>query len=170
MKHYVDLFDGEVLTIDRYCAETPDMDGKVMLTTSVIDPIRINIMDSSIQHEFDLTPSMSLFFNCTSKNNSTAVDGVIRRRCSPYARGRLRLRTVRLGQRPLWRLLAIQLQPHALNLGNYKTEGPDHENDRDQVLAMYCVGVMRTRIPATAAKFLKRGLRLPPCCAKYRDW
>src|SRR5699024_1970598 len=28
---------------------------------------RINIMDSSMRHEFDLTPSMSLTFNCTSQ-------------------------------------------------------------------------------------------------------
>lgn len=67
MNHYVELFDGEVLTINRYGAETPDMEGKVMLATFIIAGLRINIMDSSIQHEFDLTPSMSLFFNCTSQ-------------------------------------------------------------------------------------------------------
>lgn len=67
MNHYVALFDGEVLAIDRYDAETPGMDGKVMLATFVIAGLRINIMDSSIQHEFDLTPSMSLFFNCASQ-------------------------------------------------------------------------------------------------------
>src|SRR5699024_12724140 len=67
MNHYVELLDGEVLTINRYGAETPDMDGKVLLPTVIIASLRINIMGSSTQHEFDLTPSMSLFFNCTSK-------------------------------------------------------------------------------------------------------
>ena len=58
MNHYVELFDGEVLTIDRYGPETPNMDGKVMLATFSIAGLRVNIMDSSIQHEFDRTPSM----------------------------------------------------------------------------------------------------------------
>ncbi|NWN89491.1 MAG: VOC family protein [Micrococcaceae bacterium] len=67
MNFYVELFGGEVVSIDRYGAETPGMDGKVMIATFIIAGLRINIMDSSIQHDFDLTPSMSLTFNCTSQ-------------------------------------------------------------------------------------------------------
>ncbi|GAA2029633.1 VOC family protein [Yaniella flava] len=67
MDFYVELFGGEVVTIARYGAETPEMNGKVMLATFVIAGLRINIMDSSMQHEFDLTPSMSMTLNCTSQ-------------------------------------------------------------------------------------------------------
>lgn len=67
MNFYVELFDGRVLNAQHYGEETPDMAGKVMLATFVIAGLRINIMDSSVQHEFDLTPSTSLFFDCTSQ-------------------------------------------------------------------------------------------------------
>ena len=67
LNFYVDLFDGEVVLIDRYGAETPGMDGQIRLATFAIAGTQVNIIDIPIQHGFDFTPSMSLFFRATTQ-------------------------------------------------------------------------------------------------------
>lgn len=61
---YVELFGGETILLLHYGEETPEMEGKVQIATFSIAGQHINIMDSSVHHEFDFTPSMSLFFQC----------------------------------------------------------------------------------------------------------
>ncbi|GAA4114038.1 VOC family protein [Enteractinococcus coprophilus] len=68
MNFYVELFDGEVLMLQRYGDETPDMNGKVQIATLRIAGLELNIMDSPVPHEFDFTPSMSLSFRCESED------------------------------------------------------------------------------------------------------
>lgn len=67
LNFYVELFDGETVLLLHYGEETPEMDGKVQIATFSIADQQINIMDSSVRHEFDFTPSMSLFFQCESE-------------------------------------------------------------------------------------------------------
>lgn len=64
---YVDLFDGEVVMIDRYGAETPGMDGRIRLAVFAVAGQQISISDGSVEHGFDFTPSMSLFHRATSQ-------------------------------------------------------------------------------------------------------
>src|SRR5699024_1032933 len=64
---------------------------------------------------------LQLHFTATTRS---IVDGAVRRRARPDARGRLRLRPVRLGQRPLRRLLATQLQPRILTGLTRRAGGP----------------------------------------------
>ena len=61
MDVYVELFDGSTVFIDRYGAQTPEMEGKVRLATFAIANQQVNIIDSSVKHQFDFTASMSLF-------------------------------------------------------------------------------------------------------------
>ena len=67
LNFYVDLFGGELLMIDRYGPETPGMAGKVRLARFAIADEQIAIIDSSVRHGFDFTPSMSLFYRATSQ-------------------------------------------------------------------------------------------------------
>lgn len=66
MNFYVDLFDGATVLVDRYGEETPEMEGKIRLATFAIANQQVNIIDSSVQHQFDFTPSMSLFIRVGS--------------------------------------------------------------------------------------------------------
>lgn len=67
LNFYVELFGGETILLLHYGDETPEMDGKIQIATFSIAGQQINIMDSSVRHEFDFTPSMSLFFQCESE-------------------------------------------------------------------------------------------------------
>lgn len=68
MNFYVDVFGGETILLLHYSDEAPEeLQGKVQIATFSIAGQQINIMDSSVQHEFGFTPSMSLFFNCESQ-------------------------------------------------------------------------------------------------------
>lgn len=66
LQFYVQLFDGEVLMLLHYEDDTQGTRGQVQIATFSIAGQQINIMDSSVQHAFEFTPSMSLFFRCTS--------------------------------------------------------------------------------------------------------
>ncbi len=68
LNFYVDLFGGEVVMLQRYGTETPDMEGKIQLATFRIAGLQLNIMDSPVPHEFDFTPSISLAFRCESED------------------------------------------------------------------------------------------------------
>ena len=67
LNFYVELFGGETILLLYYGDETPEMEGKVQIATFSIAGQQINIMDSSVRHEFDFTPSLSLFFQCESE-------------------------------------------------------------------------------------------------------
>ena len=67
LNFYVDLFGGETILLLHYGDEAEEMAGKVQIATIDIAGQHINIMDSSAVHEFDFTPSMSLFFRCETE-------------------------------------------------------------------------------------------------------
>lgn len=66
LQFYVQLFQGEILMLLHYEDATQSVKGQVQIATFSIAGQQINIMDSSVQHQFDFTPSMSLFFRCSS--------------------------------------------------------------------------------------------------------
>ncbi|GAA4478345.1 VOC family protein [Enteractinococcus fodinae] len=67
LKFYVELFGGETILLLNYGEEAGELAGKVQIATIDIAGQQINMMDSSAVHEFDFTPSMSLFFRCESE-------------------------------------------------------------------------------------------------------
>ena len=67
LNFYVDLFGGETILLLHYGDDAGELAGKVQIATFDIAGQHINIMDSSAVHEFDFTPSMSLFFRCESE-------------------------------------------------------------------------------------------------------
>lgn len=67
LNFYVELFGGETILLLHYGEEAGEMEGKVQIATINIAGQQLNIMDSSAVHEFDFTPSMSLFFRCESQ-------------------------------------------------------------------------------------------------------
>lgn len=67
LNFYVELFGGETILLLHYGEEAAELEGKVQIATFSIAGQQINIMDSSAVHEFDFTPSMSLFFQCESE-------------------------------------------------------------------------------------------------------
>ena len=67
LNFYVELFGGETILLLNYGEEAGQLEGKVQIATIDIAGQQINMMDSSAVHEFDFTPSMSLFFRCESE-------------------------------------------------------------------------------------------------------
>ena len=67
LNFYVDLFGGETILLLYYGDDAAEMAGKVQIATIDIAGQQMNIMDSSAVHEFDFTPSVSLFFRCESE-------------------------------------------------------------------------------------------------------
>lgn len=67
MNLYVELFGGEVLMVQHYDDNTPEMAGKIQLATFRLADLQLNIMDSAPVHDFDFTPSVSLAFQCESE-------------------------------------------------------------------------------------------------------
>ncbi|GLO64680.1 MULTISPECIES: VOC family protein [Oceanobacillus] len=56
--------DVDIPFIERYGSEVEGMEGKILRAVIVIKGLEIMCSDSSIQHDFTFTPSMSLFITC----------------------------------------------------------------------------------------------------------
>lgn len=56
--------DVDIPFIERYGPEVEGMEGKILRAVIVIKGQEIMCSDSSIQHDFSFTPSMSLFITC----------------------------------------------------------------------------------------------------------
>ncbi|PXY19278.1 VOC family protein [Prauserella muralis] len=74
MSFYVSLFPGDaVLTDQRYGAEGPGPEGTVVMAEFTVAGQRVRCSDSWVTHEFDFTPSVSLFVTCDSKEQLARV-------------------------------------------------------------------------------------------------
>ena len=63
---YLSLFKrSEVVNITKY--DSGEMSGKIQFGVIKINGIDLIFLDSSINHDFSFTPSMSLFVNCESE-------------------------------------------------------------------------------------------------------
>jgi predicted 3-demethylubiquinone-9 3-methyltransferase (glyoxalase superfamily) len=69
MRFYTSLFDeSDIHSITRYGAEDPGEEGTVMQAVFSIKGQEIRCMDSSTPHDFDFTPSFSLFITCETES------------------------------------------------------------------------------------------------------
>lgn len=67
MEYYMDIFeDAEIRYVQKYDADSPEMQGKIMQGVIRIHDQMIMLMDSNVPHEFSFTPSMSFFIECHS--------------------------------------------------------------------------------------------------------
>jgi predicted 3-demethylubiquinone-9 3-methyltransferase (glyoxalase superfamily) len=67
MTFYTGLFaDGEVLVLERYAAGEPGAEGTVKQGLIRLGEQQVRLFDSPPAHDFDFTPSMSLFVVCDS--------------------------------------------------------------------------------------------------------
>jgi predicted 3-demethylubiquinone-9 3-methyltransferase (glyoxalase superfamily) len=68
MNCYVSLFDdAEVLAITRYGPDEAGAEGSVMHATFRLADQEYMAIDSSVQHAFTFTPSMSLYVQCETE-------------------------------------------------------------------------------------------------------
>ena len=68
MKHYTTLFPGaSVESVDKYGPNEAGKEGTIRLATITIAGQRIMCIDSPVKHEFQFTPSFSLFVDCESE-------------------------------------------------------------------------------------------------------
>src|SRR5690242_269239 len=67
LRRYEEIFDGG-FTIDElatYDEHAPGPTGQVQLALCTLLGQRITCIDSPVQHDFDMTPAISLFVECT---------------------------------------------------------------------------------------------------------
>lgn len=68
IEHYVSLFeDGRIDSITHHGAEGPGEEGSVMYATFTLAGQQFAAIDSAVEHDFDFTPSLSLFVQCDSE-------------------------------------------------------------------------------------------------------
>lgn len=68
MTFYTSLFpDSEVLSVARYGPEGPGAEGSVVYATFTLAGHRYACTDSSQEHDFTFTPSVSLYVNCDTE-------------------------------------------------------------------------------------------------------
>ena len=69
MEAYVNLFpDGQVIEDQRYGAEGPGPEGSVVLAEFIAAGQRFRCSDSFIDHEWSLTPAISVMIDCDSSD------------------------------------------------------------------------------------------------------
>ena len=67
METYISLFpDGRVIEDQRYCAEGPGGEGTVVMAEFSVAGQRIRCSDSFINHEWTITPAVSVMVDCDS--------------------------------------------------------------------------------------------------------
>jgi predicted 3-demethylubiquinone-9 3-methyltransferase (glyoxalase superfamily) len=71
---YVSLFDdAEILDIQRYGPEGPGEEGSVLFATVRLGGQVLMAIDSSIEHDFTFTPSISFYVTCASEDEIDAL-------------------------------------------------------------------------------------------------
>jgi predicted 3-demethylubiquinone-9 3-methyltransferase (glyoxalase superfamily) len=74
MNLYTSLFkQSEILNLTRYGANAAGAEGTVLHATFTLNGQEFMCIDSSAQHEFTFTPSMSLYVRCTTEEEIDAV-------------------------------------------------------------------------------------------------
>lgn len=84
MNFYIELFDNsEILEVQRYEAGGPAPEGSILFARFSLNGKEVRCSDSYIKHEWDFTPGVSLFVDCSSNEeldklfNSLADGGQI---------------------------------------------------------------------------------------------
>jgi predicted 3-demethylubiquinone-9 3-methyltransferase (glyoxalase superfamily) len=67
MEAYLEIFaDGRVILDNRYGPDGPGEEGTVIMAEIEIAGLRLRFSDSFVEHEWDLTPAVSLMIDCES--------------------------------------------------------------------------------------------------------
>lgn len=67
METYLDIFaDGRVVSDNRYGPDGPGAEGTVIMAEIEIAGQRLRLSDSFVEHEWNLTPAVSLMVDCES--------------------------------------------------------------------------------------------------------
>lgn len=78
MAFYTSLFpDDTVLSDQRYGPEGPGGEGTVVVAGFTVGGQQIRCSDSPVRHDFDFTPSVSLFVTCDSREELERVYGTL---------------------------------------------------------------------------------------------
>jgi predicted 3-demethylubiquinone-9 3-methyltransferase (glyoxalase superfamily) len=65
MKFYVSLFsNSEITSIEKYGPNEPGAEGSIKIATFRIGGHDLLCIDSPVKHDFEFTPSISIFVNC----------------------------------------------------------------------------------------------------------
>lgn len=74
LNHYVSLFDdGRIDSISHHGPEGPGVEGSVMYATFTLAGQQFAAIDSAVEHDFEFTPSLSLFVQCESEEQIRAL-------------------------------------------------------------------------------------------------
>lgn len=74
MNHYVSLFeDSRIDHLTRYGPDGPGEEGTVMFAAFTLAGRRFTAIDSAVEHDFEFTPSLSLFVDCESEDQIRAL-------------------------------------------------------------------------------------------------
>jgi predicted 3-demethylubiquinone-9 3-methyltransferase (glyoxalase superfamily) len=74
MSFYISLFPGSrIVSIDRYGPGEPGAEGTVRSAVFELNATRYMCIDSPVQHAFTMTPAMSLFVDCDSREQLDAL-------------------------------------------------------------------------------------------------
>ena len=125
MTFYTSLFDdAEIVNITRYGADGPGTEGSVQHATFSLAGEQFMCVDSPAKHDFTFTPAISLFVQCRTESDRLYA-ALAEHGTELNAAGRLRLqRQIRLGQRPLRRLLAAE-SPRLTPPREHRDSAPD---------------------------------------------
>ncbi len=75
---YVDLIpNSRIETIQRYGDSNPDFAELIMAATVSIGGQSVRVFDSPIKHNFDFTPSFSLFVECESEEEIKTITSAL---------------------------------------------------------------------------------------------
>ena len=85
IRRYEEIFDGDftIDALDTYDESAPGPTGQVQLAICTMLGQRISCIDSPIQHDFDMTPAISLFVECDDNDElerlfaALSVDGEV---------------------------------------------------------------------------------------------
>lgn len=74
MDLYLDLFaDGQVIQDQRYGAEGPGEEGTVVMAEFIVAGQRFRCSDSFIDHEWSITPAVSVMVDCDSTQEQSRL-------------------------------------------------------------------------------------------------
>ena len=79
LRGYQEIFDGEftIDELDTYDESAPGPTGQVQLAVCTLLGRRITCIDSPVQHDFGMTPAISLFVECGEEDELERLFGAL---------------------------------------------------------------------------------------------
>ncbi len=78
MQLYLSIFDrAEILSLERYGAETPDLEGRVLRARLSLYGHEVVCLDSSVRHDFTFSPAISFAITCSTEEEIDRLFGLL---------------------------------------------------------------------------------------------